>query len=64
MNQYKNINVHNHKKINLNLNVFTQGVIVLTMVGLVLYSLLFSTYPPLHDTFHELKHALMFIPCH
>lgn len=62
--QNKTVNIHEQKKINLNISVFTQGFLVLMMVAVVLYTLLFSTYPPLHDTFHELKHSLMFIPCH
>jgi cobalt transporter subunit CbtB len=34
------------------------------LVGIVLYTALFSGYPPAHDTLHEIRHALMFIPCH
>jgi hypothetical protein len=25
---------------------------------------LFTNYPPLHDSFHELRHSLYVIPCH
>lgn len=38
-----------------------------TVVGLLflfLYAALFSTYPPVHDLFHEARHALGFIACH
>jgi hypothetical protein len=41
-----------------------QMVAVLMMVGVVLYTLLFSGYPPIHDAMHEFRHALMLIPCH
>ncbi|MGQ7278497.1 CbtB domain-containing protein [Brevibacillus thermoruber] len=37
---------------------------VLFLAGIVLYTTLFSGYAPVHDSLHELRHALMFIPCH
>jgi hypothetical protein len=36
----------------------------LAVVALVLWAVLFTNYPPLHDTFHELRHSLYVIPCH
>lgn len=48
----------------LNLSTFLRGTILLTIVGFVLYSVLFSTTPAIHDFFHELRHSLMIIPCH
>ena len=48
----------------LNLSVFTKGVTLLAIVGIVLYTVLFTTYPPVHDYFHELRHGLMVVPCH
>jgi len=49
---------------NLNLNVFVKSLIFLLIVGVVLYAVLFSTYAPVHDYFHSLRHGLMLIPCH
>ncbi|MGG1596916.1 CbtB domain-containing protein [Paenibacillus naphthalenovorans] len=34
------------------------------LAGMVLYTALLSGYAPVHDALHELRHALMFIPCH
>ena len=48
----------------LKLSVFTQGLVLLAIAGIVLYSIFFSTYPDIHDYFHELRHGLMMIPCH
>lgn len=48
----------------LNLSTFSRGIILLVIVGFVLYSVLFSTTPAIHDFFHELRHSLMIIPCH
>jgi len=49
-------------------NIFLSLPMQLTMVaflaGIVLYTTLFSGYAPVHDTLHELRHSLMFIPCH
>jgi hypothetical protein len=30
----------------------------------VLYAMLFTNVPTLHDFFHELRHSLGIIPCH
>ncbi|WP_460001588.1 CbtB domain-containing protein [Paradesulfitobacterium aromaticivorans] len=64
MMNYANKNVVSHKKFNLNLSLPVQLLSVLALTGLVLFTLLFSTYPPLHDSVHALRHALMIIPCH
>ncbi len=34
------------------------------LVGLVLWTLLFTNYAPAHDPLHMLRHALYLIPCH
>jgi hypothetical protein len=34
------------------------------IAGVVLHAVLFTTYPPVHDYFHELRHSLMAIACH
>ncbi|MCR9141832.1 MAG: CbtB-domain containing protein [bacterium] len=48
----------------LNLTVLSKAAILLTITGIVLYAVLFTTYPPVHDYFHEMRHGLMMIPCH
>ena len=48
----------------LNLTVYMKSLVFLFIVGIVLYTLLFSTYAPVHDYFHNLRHGLMLIPCH
>jgi hypothetical protein len=37
---------------------------LLFLVGLVLWTALFTSYPLLHDPLHALRHALYLIPCH
>ena len=48
----------------LSINLVVQVVVVFAMVALVLYSILFSEYPAVHDYFHHLRHALSIVPCH
>jgi len=66
----KNQNIYKQAKIHLmitrtlNLSVFRKVVVVLFIVGTVLYTVLITTYPPVHDYFHQLRHSLMVIPFH
>ena len=55
-----------HVKLTQTLNVSTlmKGLIILAILGIVLHAVLFTTYAPVHDAFHELRHSLMIIPCH
>jgi cobalt transporter subunit CbtB len=53
---------HEHFRVNLNLKV--QLAILLSLTGLVLYTVFFSTLPVVHDAFHAIRHALAIIPCH
>lgn len=46
------------------LTLFTQAFTVLAVAGVVLWTLLFTEYPPVHDALHSLRHALYIIPCH
>ncbi|HJN08954.1 MAG: CbtB-domain containing protein [Pirellulaceae bacterium] len=48
----------------LKASVFVKGLILLVIAGVVLHAVLFTTYPPVHDYFHELRHSLMAIACH
>lgn len=41
----------------LNLSTCSRAIVLLAIVGIVLYSVLFSTTPAIHDLFHELRHT-------
>jgi hypothetical protein len=32
--------------------------------GMILYFVLASSYPAIHDTLHNFRHALAVVPCH
>jgi hypothetical protein len=34
------------------------------LVAIVLWTALFTSYAPVHDSLHALRHALYLIPCH
>lgn len=48
----------------LNFTATHKMLIMLSIVGIVLYTMFFSTMPAVHDYFHGLRHSLMMIPCH
>jgi hypothetical protein len=48
----------------LKLGILHKAFITLAIIGVVLYTMLFTTTPLVHDYFHELRHNLMLIPCH
>jgi hypothetical protein len=47
-----------------NLTLTTQALVLVAVCAFVLYALLFTNVPTLHDFFHELRHSLGIIPCH
>lgn len=47
-----------------NLTLVAQACILVVACALVLYAMLFTNVPTLHDFFHELRHSLGIIPCH
>ncbi len=49
---------------NISLNLMIQITVLLLLTGIVLWTLLFSGIPNLHDPVHALRHALYMIPCH
>lgn len=53
-----------HETGNIVLNKVQQITIFFGLVSVVLFTMMMSTYPPVHDFFHGLRHALMIIPCH
>lgn len=61
---YKQARSHVRLTRTLHLSVLLKGVILLAIFGVVLHAMLFTTYPPVHDYFHALRHNLMAIPCH
>ncbi len=46
------------------LSVMIQFAVLLAVSTLVIWTLLFSSYPAVHDAVHALRHALYLIPCH
>jgi hypothetical protein len=48
----------------ISLNLVLQMTVFLMMTGLILWTLLFTGYPAIHDPVHALRHALYMIPCH
>ncbi|MBI3761119.1 MAG: CbtB-domain containing protein [Chloroflexi bacterium] len=46
------------------LSLTAQITLFLFLSMLVIWMLLFSSYPAVHDPFHALRHALYLIPCH
>lgn len=60
----KQARVHVRLTSTLTTSVFAKGFILLAITAVVLHAVLFTTYPPVHDYFHELRHSLMAIPCH
>lgn len=59
---------HVHARRTSFVNAFSSLTVQLTtlvmLVGLVLWTMLFTSYAPVHDTLHALRHALYLIPCH
>lgn len=53
-----------HENKNVEITKVQQISIFFTLCCIILFTMLFSTYPAIHDFFHGLRHALMIIPCH
>lgn len=53
-----------HETSNIFLNKAQQIFVFFSLTTVVLFTVLFTAYPPIHDFFHGLRHALMIIPCH
>ena len=41
-----------------------KSVIYLSVCGATLFFALASSYPAVHDTLHNVRHALAVVPCH
>jgi len=64
MSEVQHETLEKHETKNVLLTTTLQLTIFLALVTVILFMALFSTYPPIHDFFHGLRHALMIIPCH
>ena len=61
---FQTLNEYSTRTFGITLNVVSQVTVVLVVVAIVVWAMLFSNYPPVHDFFHELRHSLYVIPCH
>lgn len=61
---FETLNEYSHQTFGITLNAVVQITVLLAVVALVMWAMLFSNYPPIHDFFHELRHSLYVIPCH
>jgi cobalt transporter subunit CbtB len=43
---------------------FIKSIVFLFGSGIILYVLFAAHYPAVHDTLHNVRHALAVIPCH
>ncbi|MBR8828393.1 MAG: CbtB-domain containing protein [Gomphosphaeria aponina SAG 52.96 = DSM 107014] len=41
-----------------------QVFLLISLCMLILWTLYFSTYPPVHDTLHETRHHTLTVACH
>lgn len=59
---------HEHARRTRFVSAFSSLTLQLTtlvmLVALVLWTMLFTSYAPVHDALHALRHALWLIPCH
>lgn len=55
---------HSHRSEGIVLNAVSSAVMFFILTAVLLFTLLFTTYPPIHDYFHGLRHAIMIVPCH
>jgi hypothetical protein len=62
--QFKYIHRQLHVFRKHHVSVVKQALILIAACSFVLYSLLFTHVPAIHDVFHGLRHALGIIPCH
>ncbi|MGQ4808436.1 hypothetical protein NKDENANG_01818 [Candidatus Entotheonellaceae bacterium PAL068K] len=47
-----------------NITITKQALVMVAVCAFVLYSILFTNVPTIHDVFHDLRHVLGIIPCH
>ena len=44
--------------------VLIQVGLLLLLAAMVLFTILFTPFPGIHDAFHELRHSLYIVACH
>jgi Probable cobalt transporter subunit (CbtB) len=49
---------------NWTLSTPVQATLYLSLCSLTLWTVYFSTYPPVHDAVHSLRHHTLFVSCH
>jgi len=62
--QFKYIQRQLHLFRKHHISLAVQAVVVVCAVAFVLYAVLFSHAPSIHDFFHGLRHAMGILPCH
>ncbi|MBE9156460.1 CbtB-domain containing protein [Nodosilinea sp. LEGE 06152] len=45
-------------------SVPVQASLLVSLCALILWTLYFSTYPPVHNTLHETRHQTLGVACH
>lgn len=46
------------------LSVPVQAALLTSLCALILWTLYFSTYPPVHDALHKTRHSTAAVACH
>jgi Probable cobalt transporter subunit (CbtB) len=46
------------------LSVPVQSALFVSLCGLTLWTIYFTTYPPIHDKVHSLRHHTALVSCH
>lgn len=66
MSEQEHAQKHDHEQEHGNffLNTSVQIISFFSLTTVILFVTLLTAYPPIHDLFHGLRHALMIIPCH
>lgn len=60
----EHVTVHRTRLAHALSSLTVQLLALVFLVGLVLWTLLFANYAPLHDPLHALRHVLYLVPCH
>lgn len=52
------------RTVQLTLSVPVQCALLLALTSVTLWTVYFSTYPPMHNTLHETRHSTLGVGCH
>jgi hypothetical protein len=52
------------RAVRLTLSLPVQVTLYTSVCTLTLWTLYFSSYPPVHDTLHEVRHHTLMVGCH